>query len=108
MSLGERGGTTQSFEDAQRVIGQWKDDWLTTVRMTICEALVAKGEYHADASRGTRSGSGTASPCRAVAGISGEVNDQGGGGPSSHPAALPTLFEVEGPRPRSHYESEAA
>lgn len=57
--------------------------------------------------RGGSSRQGTASPCRSAAATSGEVNDQGGGDPSSHPAAFPTLFEVEEPR-RGHYESEAA
>jgi hypothetical protein len=45
-----------------------------------------------------------ASQCLDAAAISGEV----GGGTSSAPAALPTLFEVEPVKGRSHYEGEAA
>lgn len=48
MSIGERGGSTETFEQAQRLIEHWKGDWSSLVRHTICEALLAKGEYHAD------------------------------------------------------------
>lgn len=48
MTVGERGGSTATFEQAQRLIEHWKGDWSSLVRHTICEALLSKGEYHAD------------------------------------------------------------
>ncbi len=46
--IGERGGSTATFEQAQRLIEHWKGDWSSLVRHRICESLIAKGEYHAD------------------------------------------------------------
>jgi hypothetical protein len=183
--IGERGGTTATFQEAQDLIDAQKAHWREAIRHDILETLEVAGEWHSDdliplgvpadcknvigaavgalvnqglieetgerrksaapESHGRKSnvyrltprgreklhrvnksgpveGKGENSAARIAGSRAGgrEVHPPvassgrdslppgGGVDPSPSAAALPTLFEVDTPRPRSHYEEEAA
>ena len=77
----------------------------------VTQSVRAEGsvERSAAPTRGSRVGRSntTASQCQVVASNSGQGDQEPAGGDGSV-AALPTLFEIDEPRPRSHYEEEVA
>lgn len=47
MSQGERGGTTTSLQEAERLHDEYRFEWRKTIKWRIVKCLVENGEFHA-------------------------------------------------------------